>query len=306
MSTALSVEDRRDTIDTVATLLMLLLTFSWALNGVAAKLSNAGFSPVFVSLARSALGGLVVYGWCLYRKIPIFERDGTLWPGLLVGFLFAVEFTLIFFGLDYTSVARGTLLVNTMPFWVLVGAHFLLGERMSLRAVFGLALAFAGVVIVFSDKLSLPGPTAIWGDMMCLVAGLVWAATTIAIKRTKVVTASPEKILLYQLAVSAVMNIPLLPLAAPVVREVSTLAVGALLFQAFYVVAFTYILWFWLMRRYPAAALSSFAFLTPAFGVLLGGLLLDEPLGPRIFMALALIAAGLIIVNRPPRRPREA
>jgi drug/metabolite transporter (DMT)-like permease len=303
--TAAVIDDRRDNIDTVAALLMLLLTFSWALNGVAAKLSNSGFSPIFVTLARSALGAVLVYGWCLYRNVPLFNRDGTLWSGLLVGFLFGVEFTLIFFGLDYTSVARGTLLVNTMPFWVLVGAHFLLGERMSMRAVLGLALAFAGVVMVFSDKLSLPGPEAIWGDLMCLGAGLVWAATTIAIKRTRVVTASPEKILLYQLVVSAVMAVPLLPLT-PVLREVSALAVGALLFQAFYVVAFTYILWFWLMRRYPAAALSSFAFLTPAFGVLLGGLLLDEPLGPRIFIALALIVAGLIIVNRPARQPKEA
>jgi drug/metabolite transporter (DMT)-like permease len=177
---------------------------------------------------------------------------------------------------------------------------------MSVRAVLGLVLAFGGVVVVFSDKLSVPGPDAIWGDLMCLAAGLVWAATTIAIKRSKVVTARPEKILLYQLGVATVTSIPLLPLAAPVLRDVSALAIGAVLFQALYIVAFTYILWFWLMRRYPAATLSSFAFLTPAFGVLLGGLLLDEPLGLRIFIALVLIAAGLIIVNRPPRRPKEA
>ena len=55
----------------------------------------------------------------------------------------------------------------------------------------------------------------------------------------------------------------------------------------------TYVLWFWLMRRYPAAGLSSFTFLTPAFGVLFGGLLLGEPLSAKIFAALGLIAAGL-------------
>ena len=56
------------------------------------------------------------------------------------------------------------------------------------------------------------------------------------------------------------------------------------------------------MQRYPAGGLSSFAFLTPAFGVLMGGLLLDEPLSLRIFIALGLIAVGLVIVNRPARR----
>ena len=53
---------------------------------------------------------------------------------------------------------------------------------------------------------------------------------------------------------------------------------------------------------YPAAGLSSFTFLSPVFGVLGGGLLLDEPLSWRIFAALAMIAVGLLLVNRPVRR----
>ena len=98
------------------------------------------------------------------------------------------------------------------------------------------------------------------------------------------------------------MALPMLLFAGPVFREVSAVPVAALLFQAIYVVAITYVLWFWLMRRYPAAGLSSFAFLTPVFGVLCGGLLLKEPLSIRIFLALALIGAGLIIVNRTQRQ----
>ncbi|WP_394891512.1 DMT family transporter [Mesorhizobium sp. AaZ16] len=302
MSGAADTFDRRDAVDMAAAAIMVGLTFSWGLNGVAAKLSYAGFSPVFVSVVRSALAGLVVLLWCRYRGIRLFESDGTLWPGLLAGLLFGAEFVLIFVGLEFTTVARSALMVNTMPFWVLVGAHFLLGEHMTLRKWMGLAMAFAGVVLVFSDKLSLPSPEAITGDIMCLGAGILWAATTLVIKKSRLAVVSAEKLLLYQLAVSAVMTLPLLPLAGPALREISPLATGALLFQAVYIVAFTYILWFWLMRRYPAAGLSSFAFLTPAFGVLCGGILLGEPLSAKIFAALGLMAAGLIIVNRPPRR----
>lgn len=99
-----------------------------------------------------------------------------------------------------------------------------------------------------------------------------------------------------------VMVLPLLPVAGPAIRDLTMLATGALIFQGIVIVAFTYLLWFWLVRHYPAAGLSSFAFLTPAFGVLLGGFLLDEPLSGRIFAALALIAIGLVIVNRPAAR----
>ena len=160
--------------------MMIGLTLSWGLNGVAAKLSNTGYSPVFLTLVRSALGGVLVFAWCWWRGIRLFERDGTLWPGMLAGLLFALEFLLIFVGLDYTSVARSTLLVNTMPFWMLVGGHLFLGERMTARKFAGLLLAFGGLVLIFSDKLSQPGPDALIGDLMSLGAGLAWAATYVA------------------------------------------------------------------------------------------------------------------------------
>ncbi len=302
MSTANPSFERRDAIDAFAAGMMILLTLTWGLNQVAIKIANEGYNPVFLTVARSAIASVLVFGWCLWRRIPLFERDGTLVAGIVAGVMFGLEFVLIFFALDYTSAARGVLMINTMPFWVLIGAHFVLGERMSRVRFAGIVLAFGGVVLVFSDKLSLPDPMALRGDLMLLVAGMLWGATTIVIKRSRLSDASAEKTLLYQLVISAIFAAPLIPLAGPVLRDISALATGSLIFQAVFVVAFTYVLWFWLMRRYPASGLSSFTFLSPVFGVLGGGLLLGEPLSWRIFAALALIAAGLLLVNRPTRR----
>ena len=126
------------------------------------------------------------------RLVPLsrhrlFDRDGTLPAGIAVPACCSASSSLcIFVGLEYTTVARSTLLVNTMPFWMLIGAHFLLGERMSLaqvrRPAAGLLPAWS---LVFSDKLSLPGPSAIFGDVLSIGAGLFWAATTLVIKRTQ-------------------------------------------------------------------------------------------------------------------------
>lgn len=294
--------ERHGAIDASAGGLMIVLTFSWGLNGVAAKLAGVGYSPVMLTVLRSAIAALCVYGWCRWRGVALFERDGTMWPGILAGLLFGGEFVLLFWGLDYTSVARSALMLNTVPFWVLVGAHFLLGERMSMLKLAGTVLAFGGVVLVFSDKLSAPGPTAVRGDIMCLIAGALWGATVLVVRKSSLAAASPEKVLLYQLVVSALMAVPLLAVSGPALREVTALASGAMLFQAIYVVALTYLVWFWLVRRYPAGALASFAFLTPAFGVILGGLLLAEPVSVRIVAALGMIAVGIVLANRPSRR----
>jgi drug/metabolite transporter (DMT)-like permease len=293
--------DRRHTVDLAAAAIMLGLTFSWGVNGVAAKVSYAGFDPVFISIARSLIGGACVVAWCLWRGTALFSRDGTLFAGAVAGLLFGVEFLLLYVGLDHTTVARSTLLVNTMPFWVLVGGHFLLGEHITLRKVIGLLLAFAGLVAVFSDELTAGRANTLFGDLLSLMAGLAWALTNIVIKRSSLTKTSAEKLLLYQLAGAAIVGAIALPFSGPPIRELTALPVAALLFQSIYVVAVTYVVWFWLLSRYPASGLASFTFLTPAFGVLCGGILLGEHLSPRIFLALGLIAAGLIIVNRPAR-----
>ncbi|WP_189435223.1 EamA family transporter, partial [Mesorhizobium sp. M1E.F.Ca.ET.041.01.1.1] len=94
-----------------AAAIMVGLTLSWGMNYVAAKVSYAGYDPVFVSIARSILGGLCVFGWCRLRGIKLFQADGTLVAGIVAGVLFGVEFLFLYVGLEYTTVARNTLLV---------------------------------------------------------------------------------------------------------------------------------------------------------------------------------------------------
>ncbi|PDQ18757.1 EamA family transporter [Mesorhizobium sanjuanii] len=285
-----------------AAAIMVGLTLSWGLNYVAAKISYAGYDPVFLSVARSVIGGLCVLGWCRWRGIKLLTPDKTLVAGVVVGVLFGIEFLFLYVGLEHTTVARNTLLVNTMPFWVLVGGHFLLDERITTRKLLGLLLAFAGLVAVFSDKVGAGNGVTLTGDLLSLGAGILWALTSIVIKRSKLAETSAEKLLLYQLAGAILVGVLALPFAGPPVRDFAALPTLALLFQAVYVVAFTYVLWFWLLRRYPASGLSSFTFLSPVFGVLCGAVILNEPLTVRSFLALGLIAAGLIIVNRPARK----
>ncbi|MEM8552694.1 MAG: DMT family transporter [Pseudomonadota bacterium] len=281
---------------------MVMLTFTWGVGQVAAKVSTEGFSPVFLTMARSAIGLLVILLWCAVRRISLFERDGTLGAGFLAGALFGLEFVLIFLGLNFTTAARATLMINTMPFFVLIGAHFVLGERITLRRLSGVGLAFLGVGLVLSDDLSAPGDGVLIGDLLCLAGGAAWAATTLVIKGSRLSQVRGEKTLAYQLAISALVMVPFLPLAGPMLRELSALATGALLFQGILVVGVTYLIWFTMIRTYSATGLSSFAFLSPVFGVLAGGILLGEPLSIRIFGALVLIAVGLVLVNRTGRR----
>jgi drug/metabolite transporter (DMT)-like permease len=288
-------------LDRLAIGLMVLFCSIWGLQQVAIKVANAGISPVWQAGMRSLGATATILIWVLLRRVKLFGSDDTLWPGLLVGLLFSGEFALIFLGLDYTPASRGVIFLYTAPFFVALGARwFLPGEKIRRAQWGGMALAFVGIILLFGEHLWLPADQAWMGDLMILGAAILWAATTLAVKASALGRSSAEKILLYQLAISAVLLPPLsLAMGEPGVFAPSPQLWANLFFQAVIVAGASYLGWFWLIRHYPATRLSSFSFLTPVMGVLASIILLDEPLTPTIFAALFLVGAGIWIANRP-------
>jgi drug/metabolite transporter (DMT)-like permease len=289
-------------LDLRAVLTLVVLCGSWGLNQVAIKVGLLGIPPAMQMGGRSMVAALLVFGWCVLRGRPVFRADGSLWPGLAAGLLFGTEFLAIFWGLQYTSAARAVIFIYLTPFVVALGGHFLLGERLGLRKLIGLVLAFLGLVLAFFDKLSLPSPDAPYGDALCILAAVLWGSTTVLIKGSVLREVSAEKTLLYQLAVSAVFGLVLAALIGERLDlGLAAAVVPAFLYQAIWVAAITYVAWFALIRDYPASLLSSFTFLTPLFGVAFGAALLGEPISVRLVAALVLVAVGIYLVNRPGR-----
>jgi drug/metabolite transporter (DMT)-like permease len=287
-------------LDAVAIAATVGLCLSWGFNNVAIKLAIHDIPPLLQSASRSVIASILVGLWCHARGIPLFKRDGTLAAGIVAGILFGLEFLLIYRGLVWTTVTRGTLFVYLAPFFVVLGSRWLVpGDRFHASQWLGLLLSFGGIVIAFGVPGPASGPRQLLGDTMLIGAALAWAATTLIIKASPLSRISAEKTLLYQLAVSA----PLLALAAAIFGErihamPSALALAAFSYQTL-VASVTFPVWFALIVRYSAARLSVFTFLTPLCGVTAGHLVLNEPLSPPFAVAVVMVAAGLVLVNRP-------
>ncbi len=288
-------------LDAVAVAVTIGLCLSWGFNNVAIKLAIHDIPPLIQSAARSVIASILVGLWTQARGVPLFRRDGTLRAGILAGLLFAVEFLLIYRGFVWTTVTRGTLFLYLAPFFVVIGSRWLgPGDRFHPSQWLGLLLSFVGIVIAFGLPTPAISPHQALGDVMLVAAAMAWAATTLTIKASALNRVSAEKTLLYQLVVSA----PLLAAGAVVFGEhidavPSALALGAFAYQTVWVVSVTFPLWFALIVRYSAARLSVFSFLAPLFGVAAGHFVLGEPLTPAFAAAVALVVAGLLLVNRP-------
>lgn len=286
-------------LDARAMLLMVVLCAVWGVQQVAIKVVGAEVPPLTQAAIRSIGATLLVWLWCRSRGEVLFARDGSLGPGLAVAALFTIEFAFLFAALHYTTASRGVLLLYTAPFFIALSAPWLLpGERLRWLQWVGLAAAFGGVVLLFGDKAGIAGDQQWLGDFMMLLAALFWAATTLTIKVTRLARLGSNKVLLYQLAGSAIA----FPLAAwtvgePGVGRLTPLILAGLTYQTVVVAGLSYVGWFWLIKHYPATRLAVFSFMTPVFGVLAGWLLLDEALTTSVMGAMALVGSGIVLVN---------
>src|SRR6266704_5574075 len=280
--------------------LMLMLCLSWGFNQIAVKLVLADVPPMLQALIRSlgALPVLLVIGW--FRGVKFFQRDGTLWPGVIAGVIFGIEFVLIYRGLLLTSASRAVVFLYTAPFFVALGSYVFLGERLRASQWGGLGLSFAGVALAIGVPQANVDAKVLLGDLLIVGGGALWAATTLIAKGTALRKAAPEKALGYQVALS----IPILGVAAWISGETITrvpgpLALSLMAYQAFWVVGLTFLLWFSLVQTYSASKLSAFTFITPLFGVVASYFIMHDTLTLAFGAAALLVIAGLYLVNRP-------
>src|SRR5437762_5972261 len=247
-----------------AVALMLMLCLSWGFNQIAVKLVLPDVPPMLQALTRSlgALPVLLAIGW--FRGVKFFQRDGTLWPGVIAGIIFGVEFVLIYRGLFLTSASRAAVFLYTAPFFVAFGSYIFLDERLRASQWAGLALCFAGVAIAIGVPQPGVDANVLLGDFMVVGGGALWAASTLVVKTTALIKAPAEKGLGYQVAVS----IPILGFAAWIFGETLTrvpgpLALTLMVYQSIWVVGLTFLIWFALVKTYSASKLSAFTFITP-------------------------------------------
>ena len=280
--------------------LMLMLCFTWGFNQIAVKLVLPDIPPMLQAAIRStgALPVLLLIGWL--RGVRFFKRDGTLWPGLLAGLMFGLEFVLIYQGLRFTTASRAVVFLYCAPFFVALGSHQMLGERLGPAQWGGLALSFLGVALAIGVPQADVDSKVLMGDLMIVGGGALWAATTLVAKGTSLRFVPPEKTLGYQVGSS----IPILWLAAwlsgeTIAHPPGTLAIVLMVFQAVWVVGTTFTLWFALVKAYSASKLSAFTFITPLFGVVASYFIMHDQLSLAFGAAALLVIAGLFLVNRP-------
>jgi drug/metabolite transporter (DMT)-like permease len=283
-------------------LLLLMLSFLWGGNMVSIKISNQGVPPILAAAIRSVFASFFLWVYLRIQCQKAFFPREYLVHGIVIGGLFGAEFLLLYWGIAYTDASRAVIFLYTHPFFVAVGAHFLLaGDRLTVTKIVGLLLAFAGLVAVFGERPSTLKPLYWVGDLMEVSAGFLWAATTVYIKRFVL----GRDVDHYQtLFAQLFYSIPVLIVGSLIFEwgrplDFKPSVVIALFYQTVIVATISYVLWFWMIHHYQVSRLAAFTFLAPLFGVMLSYFILGESLSLLLLIGLCLVAAGIYLVNRP-------
>lgn len=278
---------------------LVFINLLWGGNVVSIKLGAGEISPLTMATLRFLIGGSVILLYAAFRKIGLGLARKEIFLHLMNGLLFAVQIALFYLGTFRTSASHASVLINTHLFFVAVLAHFfILHDRLSVRKLFGLALAFLGAVVLFRDRPERAMETvSLLGNSFVLISAFVLAVKIVYIKRL-IERIDPVKVVFWEMAI----GVPLLGFIAYFFGETlpdraSARLMGAMLYQGIVVGAFCFVASTVLLKRYAASSIASFSVLVPFFGVTLSHLLLGDPLTPHLTIGGGMILLGIGIVN---------
>jgi drug/metabolite transporter (DMT)-like permease len=286
-------------IDARGAALALLLSILWGANPVAIKLGLEDVPPIRMAWMRFLVGGLVVLAWgWMTGRLRGFRLEAGEWrPLLVLGLLFTAQIGTMNVGTGMTSAAHATVLLNLYAVHTVVLAHFMIpGDRLTLRRAAGVAIAYGGIVFLFSHQVGTGAPT-LAGDVVMFASSLILAERTVYLARA-VHRLDHVKLLLAQ----AVVGTALFLLTSLLVEHGPTRwtwrLAGSIGYQGVVIAGFNFVVNLWLLERYRPSVLATFFLTQPLFGVVAAALLTGDPLTADLFIASAAVAAGIGLTIR--------
>jgi drug/metabolite transporter (DMT)-like permease len=284
----------------------------WGSTYLAIKVGLASFPPMLMASVRFLAAGAALYGWVAWRD----RRRGAAarptrrqWlAATIAGIMMLVGGNgAVTWAEQHVDSGIAALLVATVPLWMTVLAWWRHGDRLRRPAVVGLLVGFAGVGLLVRPS---GAGTDVLASVVILLGALSWAVGSLYARRAPLPDDGLRSAAMQMLAGGAVFG--LLGLAGGEATRLDlAAATPASVLAVAYLSVFGSIVAFsaygFLLRTAPPASVSTYAYVNPVVAVLLGAVLLAEPVTGAMLGAGAAIVAGVAMIvttrARPPRTP---
>src|SRR5438132_2910274 len=279
----------------------LTLCIVWSSTWLAIKIGLRDLPPIsFVAIRfLVAIAVLVVVSLGRTRLLPS-RRSDYLILAVTGVLMFALNYTLLFWGELHVSSGLAAVLQATIPIFGMFFAHWMLpDEPLRLQKLAGAIIALGGVTVICGRLLGFNGPLAFWGGV-AVVFGAASAAFANVLVKARSIHLAPAMLAAWQM-IFGIAPLLLLGFAVdgnPARFHWSATSIFCLLYLAVIGSALTFLLLYWLLPRLTVAQLQSISLITPPGAVMLGWLLGDETFPMSSLLGACFVLAGVWMIFR--------
>ena len=294
-------------ISPLAWVLLGALALIWGTSFLSNRAALGGAGVLTVVSLRVLGGAALLWLWVVARRLPVPRDPRYLLRFLIMGALNnAIPFSLIVWGQKHIDSGLASILnASTAVFAVVIAAAVFADERLTLNKALGVAIGFAGVVIAIGPD-ALAGFTPTSAGQLAVVGASIAYGFAGAYARRAIRGLSPEVAAAGMLTGATVWMLPAMLLvegvpsfdwAAPVWAGIVWLAFGCS--------ALAYLIYYRILALAGAGNLSLVTLLIPPVAILAGATVYGERLGWNALAGFGVLAAGLMLLNRAPAKPRD-
>lgn len=268
----------------------------WASAFVAIRAAGRDFSPGALTLGR-LVSAMVVLG-----IVAVVRREGlpprAAWRGIAISGLlwFGVYMVALNWGEQKVDAGTAALVVNIGPILIALLSGWLLDEKFPPGLVLGIAVSFAGVIVVAVGTSS-GGPVSVLGVGLCLLAAISYAIAVV-LQKPALRHASALQVTTYGCAVAAVAALPFTGQLMAQLAKAPLSATLGVVYLGVFPTAIAFTTWAYALARTPAGKLGATTYVVPALAVAMSWLLLAEVPSPIVFAGGTLCLAGVAITRR--------
>lgn len=277
--------------------LFAIVIFAWGLNWTVVKLTLEYMTPLWLAALRSGLAAVVLFFVMLATNKLRIPKRGDMPVVCSIALLHMTAFTaLMVLGIQFVPAGRSIVLGYTTPIWVIPAAVLLLHERLTVPRIAGMAMGFAGLVVMFNPLgFDWNDERALLGNGLILLSALCWAISIIHTRAHKWISTPFALVFWEVLLASAALTLLAcvfegIPQVGWSVRLALLLAYGSVVSVA---------LAYWAMamvnRSLPAMTTSLGVLATPVVGLLCSMVVLGEDFSLALLVGLALIIGGIVL-----------
>lgn len=290
--------DRRN-VDSTGALLALLTSVFWGANTVAIKLGLADAPPLRLAWMRFVVGGaaIAIWAWATGRLAGLRVAPDEWRPMIVLALIFTAQIGTMNIGTSLTSAAHASILLNLYSVHTVVLSHFLIaGDRLTVRKVAGVVIAYAGIVVLFvgqigGDSASLVGDAIVFVSAFLLAERLVYLARAVQ-------QLDPVKLLLSQAAIGSALFMAGSALTETAPTTWTVRLVTSVAYQGVLIAGFNFVVSMWLLQRYRPSSLVPFFLTQPLFGVVAAAVVTGDPLTWELLVAVVAVAIGMGLTTR--------